>query len=45
LSLWVFVGGFTLILLYDAFLRINDWRKRKKPEHKKPECEAGRDPL
>jgi hypothetical protein len=30
LSLYVFVGGFALILLYDASLRIRDWRERRR---------------
>jgi hypothetical protein len=31
LGLLVFVGGFALILLYDAYLRIRDWYERREP--------------
>jgi hypothetical protein len=30
LSLYVFVGGFALILLYDGFLRIRDWQESRR---------------
>jgi hypothetical protein len=30
LSLYIFIGGFALILLYDGFLRITDWLERRR---------------
>jgi hypothetical protein len=41
LGLYVLVGGFALILLYDASLRIRDWRERHRSSHAEP---AGRRP-